>query len=116
MEYALPIGNGQFGACLMGGVKQDEIQFNEKTLWEGTPHDMGNTNQYGSYKNFGSVLVRDLSGIFGTEQGSEVRDYVRYLDIQTGVGGVDFYSADLTTLFDRRYFAVSYTHLRAHET
>ena len=105
MEYALPIGNGQFGACLMGGVKQDEIQFNEKTLWEGTPHDMGNTNQYGSYKNFGSVLVRDLSGIFGTEQGSEVRDYVRYLDIQTGVGGVDFYSADLTTLFDRRYFA-----------
>lgn len=105
MEYALPIGNGQFGACLMGGVKQDEIQFNEKTLWEGTAHDMGSTSEYGSYKNFGSVLVRDLSGMFGTEQGSEVRDYVRYLDIQTGVGGVNFYSTDYATQFDRRYFA-----------
>ncbi|MGN0233941.1 MAG: glycosyl hydrolase family 95 catalytic domain-containing protein [Bacteroidaceae bacterium] len=105
MEYALPIGNGQFGACLMGGVKQDEIQFNEKTLWEGTAHDMGSTSQYGSYKNFGSVLVRDLSDMFGTETGSEVRDYVRYLDIQTGVGGVCFSSTDSATQFDRRYFA-----------
>ncbi len=37
MEYALPIGNGQLGACLMGGVMQDEIQFNEKTLWRERP-------------------------------------------------------------------------------
>lgn len=36
MEYALPIGDGQFGACLFGGVYKDEIQFNEKTLWSGT--------------------------------------------------------------------------------
>ena len=105
MEYALPIGDGQFGACLMGGVKQDEIQFNEKTLWEGTPHDMGGTNEYGSYKNFGSVLVSDLSGQFGYKQGTEVRDYVRYLDLQAGIGGVNYASTDGLTRYERRYFA-----------
>lgn len=105
MEYSLPIGNGQFGACLMGGVKQDEIQFNEKTLWEGTPHDMGTTSQYGSYKNFGSVLVSDLTGQFGYRQGQQVRDYVRYLDLQMGIGGVDYASTDGLTHYQRRYFA-----------
>ena len=35
MTSALPLGNGQFGACVMGGVRRDEIQFNEKTLWRG---------------------------------------------------------------------------------
>ena len=33
MTSTLPLGNGQFGACVMGGVKRDEVQFNEKTLW-----------------------------------------------------------------------------------
>ena len=32
MEYGLPIGNGQIGATLLGGVRQDEIILNEKTL------------------------------------------------------------------------------------
>ena len=53
-EETLPIGNGQLGACLFGGVGCDEIQFNEKTLWTGGPSDMG---EYGFYRNFGSVLV-----------------------------------------------------------
>lgn len=105
MEYALPIGNGQFGACLMGGVKQDEIQFNEKTLWEGTPNDMSSTEGYGSYKNFGSVLVSDLSGQFGYKQGQQVRDYARYLDLYTGIGGVDYASTDGNTHYERRYLA-----------
>ena len=105
MEYALPIGNGQLGACLMGGVKQDEIQFNEKTLWEGTPNDMAGTFDYGSYKNFGSVLVTDLSAQFGFNEARQVRDYVRYLDLQTGIGGVDYSSTDDLTHYERRYFA-----------
>ena len=105
MEYALPIGNGQLGACLMGGVKQDEIQFNEKTLWEGTPNDMAGTFDYGSYKNFGSVLVTDLSAQFGFNEARQVRDYVRYLDLQTGIGGVDYSSTDGLTHYERRYFA-----------
>ena len=35
---ALPIGNGQMGAMLFGGVERERIQFNEYTLWTGRPH------------------------------------------------------------------------------
>jgi alpha-L-fucosidase 2 len=33
----LPIGNGAMGAMIMGGVSEDRVQFNEKTLWTGGP-------------------------------------------------------------------------------
>lgn len=36
---ALPIGNGRLGAMVYGGVLQEQIQFNEETLWTGGPHD-----------------------------------------------------------------------------
>ena len=29
MEYALPIGNGQLGGMVYGGIRQDILQFNE---------------------------------------------------------------------------------------
>ncbi|WP_422657061.1 glycosyl hydrolase family 95 catalytic domain-containing protein [Paenibacillus sp. EC2-1] len=34
---ALPIGNGHMGGMVFGGVLQERIQFNEKTLWSGGP-------------------------------------------------------------------------------
>jgi alpha-L-fucosidase 2 len=34
---ALPIGNGNLGAMIYGGVASDHIQFNEQTLWTGRP-------------------------------------------------------------------------------
>jgi uncharacterized protein YjdB len=34
---ALPIGNGYMGGMVFGGVDQEHIQFNEKTLWTGGP-------------------------------------------------------------------------------
>ena len=98
MEYSLPIGNGQLGASLFGGIAKDEIQFNEKTLWTGGPNDMGS---YGQYKNFGSVYVEDLSGDIGYSEDNGARDYVRYLDLETGIGGVDYRSA--STRYSRRY-------------
>ena len=39
---ALPIGNGQLGAMIFGGVADERIQFNEDTLWTGRPHDYAN--------------------------------------------------------------------------
>lgn len=36
---ALPIGNGRLGAMIFGGVETDRIQFNEETLWTGSPND-----------------------------------------------------------------------------
>src|SRR5438552_6228206 len=38
-EEALPIGNGNMGAMVFGGVVDERIQFNEDTLWTGKPHD-----------------------------------------------------------------------------
>ena len=103
MEYSLPIGNGQLGASLYGDVVKDEIQFNEKTLWTGTPNDIGS---YGQYKNFGSVFAEDLSGTFGNSYDTRVKSYVRYLDLETATAGVNFSSA-ANNKYTRRYF-VSY--------
>ena len=36
---ALPVGNGRLGAMIFGGVENDRIQFNEETLWTGSPND-----------------------------------------------------------------------------
>lgn len=70
MEYSLPIGNGQFGASIFGGVAQEQVQFNEKTLWSGTKND--NSSEYGDYENFGSVYIDDISEVFG--EGKPVKD------------------------------------------
>lgn len=102
MEYSLPIGNGMLGASLFGGIKTDEIQFNEKTLWTGGPNDMGS---YGTYRNFGSVIVKNLAtNNFSTDGTKPVKDYVRFLDIEKGVGGVNFTDA-AGTKYTRRYIS-----------
>jgi alpha-L-fucosidase 2 len=36
---ALPIGNGRLGAMIYGGAADEQIQFNEDTLWTGQPHE-----------------------------------------------------------------------------
>ena len=101
MEYALPLGNGQIGTTIRGGLFKDEIQFNEKTLWAGTT---ANSNQ-GYFQNFGSIKVIDKSGNFSLADDSKpVKAYNRYLDIVDGVGGVNYKSSDEATSYKRRYF------------
>ena len=41
MEYALPLGNGELGCMVFGGVAHEELQFNEKTLWSGPANTVG---------------------------------------------------------------------------
>nr|WP_295931693.1 glycoside hydrolase family 95 protein [uncultured Dyadobacter sp.] len=36
-EEALPVGNGALAAMVFGGVSNEQIQFNEETLWTGEP-------------------------------------------------------------------------------
>ena len=105
MEYALPIGDGQFGACLFGGAYRDEIQFNEKTLWSGTPARSSQGGKgYGKYENFGSVYAKDLSGEFGTTSLTAATGYVRYLDLTTATGHTQFTSKNNVT-YTRDYIA-----------
>ena len=40
-EEALPLGNGRLGAMLYSGVEEEDILFNEDTLWSGYPKDAG---------------------------------------------------------------------------
>lgn len=77
MTQALPIGNGQFGAMIFGGIKQDEIQFNDKTLWQ------GNKTSYGAYQNFGSLFIN-------TPNVSSVSNYIRTLDIENALAAVEY--------------------------
>ena len=106
MEYALPMGNGQLGATIRGGVMTDDIQFNEKTLWSGYATNGSSVGQ-GYFQNFGSILVKDLSGTFSAmaSDNKPIENYNRYLDIIDGVAGVNFQSPDHQTTFRRRYFA-----------
>ena len=102
MEYSLPIGNGELGACLFGGLYKDEIQFNEKTLWEGGP----TIGDHGGYKNFGSVFVKNLSKDVQFTEDKAAANYVRFLDIEKGVAGVNYSNkAATSTSYERRYIS-----------
>lgn len=104
MEYALPMGNGQLGATIIGGVMTDKIQFNEKTLWEGKPTNGSSVGQ-GYYQNLGSILVKDMSNVFSTVSAARpASDYVRYLDIMDGVAGVRYKNPATSTQYSRTYF------------
>lgn len=105
-EYALPLGNGQLGATFYGGVKKEQIQFNEKTLWTGRSTDK--SASYGAYQNFGSVFIENLdSQTFDQTDAKSVKNYVRYLDLNTATGVVQFTNADGSVTYTREYI-VSY--------
>ena len=117
MEYALPIGNGQLGAMIYGGIRQDLIQFNEKTLWTGSPT---NYNRDGGYQNFGHLYIEDTADRFGTTSAKGVKDYVRTLDLTTATATAEWKSTDKTITFRREYIAsypdqVIAVHLTASE-
>ena len=90
MTSALPIGNGTLGAMFFGGVEREQIQFNEKTLWTGSP------TKRGAYQNFGDLYINFPSHTDATE-------YVRMLDIEDAVGSVSYKSNNVSYL--REYFA-----------
>ena len=92
MEYALPLGNGELGCMVFGGVAHEELQFNEKTLWSGPANTVGAASGNRTFMNFGSVIIanKDASIWEG------VTDYVRYLDIEEGIAGVEFKNANGT--------------------
>lgn len=54
MDYYLPLGNGQIGAMVAGGVNSEVVQLNEKTLWTGS------SDEFGNYQNLGYLYIDDL--------------------------------------------------------
>ena len=100
MEYALPLGNGELGCMVFGGVFHEEIQFNEKTLWSGGANIVGAGGGNRTFMNFGSVIVTNNDKAI--QDG--VTDYVRYLDIEEGIAGVQFKNGN-GSAFSRKYLS-----------
>ena len=73
MTEALPVGNGELGAMFFGGIGTETIQFNEKTLWTGSP------TKRGAYQNFGELTL-NFPGYTTAEE------YRRELDLNTAIG------------------------------
>ena len=100
MEYALPIGNGELGCMVFGGVHNEELQFNEKTLWSGPANTVGAGSGNRTFMNFGSLFITNLDKAIW----NGVTDYVRYLDIEEGIAGVEFKNANGTKQI-RKFFS-----------
>lgn len=90
MTSALPIGNGELGGMFFGGVPCEHIQFNEKTLWTGSP------SKRGSYQNFGDLFI-NFSGH------KSAINYHRELDLAKAIGSVSYECDNIHYL--REYFA-----------
>ena len=102
MEYALPIGNGQLGGMVYGGLRQDILQFNEKTLVTGSSSDY---DRGGGYQNFGHLYIEDIADRFGTTSSKGAREYVRTLDLADAIATAEWKSSDKTITFRREYLA-----------
>jgi alpha-L-fucosidase 2 len=86
---ALPIGNGEIGGMVFGGTAVDRVQFNEKTLWDGS------TTSFGAYQTFGDIAI--------TVPGAEtVTGYRLQLDIENALASVAYTVG--SDAFRREYF------------
>ena len=110
MEYSLPLGDGQLGATFMGGIENDEIILNEKTVWSGA------TNVYGKYEIFGYLRAKYLGTDLGYTDDKAAKNYLRQLDLTTASGLVSFenqqgvkYNREYIVSNDAHVLAVRYT-------
>lgn len=81
MTEALPIGNGELGAMFMGGVLRERVQFNEKTLWTGSPKIRG------AYQSFGDLMLYMHHPV-------EYTGYERVLDLDEALGKLSYTTSD----------------------
>ena len=102
MEYALPIGNGQLGGMVYGGIRQDILQFNEKTLVTGSSSDF---DRGAGYQNFGHLYIEDLSQHSASSANAGVKDYVRTLNLAEAIATAEWKSSDKSITFRREYLA-----------
>lgn len=126
---ALPIGNGRLGAMVFGGVQSERIQLNEDSIWAGEKRDRNNPEgarnlaevrrllfagkvreaeqlaektiiavpkRMPPYQPLGDLLLR-----FSSQ--SQTSEYIRELDIDSGLARVSFKSGDAR--FTREVFS-----------
>ena len=91
-RWSLPLGNGYFGANVFGRTETERIQITEKTL----AHPFSYNPTSGGLNNFSETYID-----FG-HTGSEVADYIRYIDIKTAISGVEYTYGGVK--YTREYF------------
>ena len=128
---AQPLGNGELGAMVFGGISQEKICLNHDTLWSGVPEKIDVSKTYDAlfrareyienddYVNAHRVINENCLGRrgkaympFGNLNLSflgleDVQGYSRVLDLEKAVLTIDFACGGVN--FKREYF-VSYPH------
>ncbi|HEY4334771.1 MAG TPA: glycoside hydrolase family 95 protein, partial [Puia sp.] len=121
-EDALPVGNGRLGAMVFGRVTDEHLQLNEATWWTGGPYSTvvpGGAKSLpevqrlvfaGEFQKAHDLFGRTLMGypveqqkyqsladlhLFFTGRATPTA-YKRWLDLQTGVSGVQYTAAGVT--------------------
>ncbi len=91
MSQAYPMGNGRVGGMVFGGVRHEQIQFNEISLWTGDEHETG------AYQAFGDIHVDLHHATDAIPAG-----YRRELDLSRAVQQISY--ADGGVAYSRTYF------------
>jgi alpha-L-fucosidase 2 len=126
---ALPVGNGSLGGMVFGGIKTEQIQLNEESVWYGgkrdrnNPNALENLNKIREYLFNGNIkAAEDLTALAlsGTPEGQrhyetlgdlfidfnidncEVRDYERNLDIENAIVNIKYNVGD--SVYTREIF------------
>ena len=128
-DQALPIGNGRLGAMVFGGTESERIQFNEDTLWTGSPHEYQHPGAAaylpkirallaeGKQREAEQLAMQEFMSVplrqkayqpFGDLRLSfpghdKPTDYRRELDLDSAIASVSYRIGDVT--FERKAFA-----------
>lgn len=126
---ALPVGNGSLGGMVFGGIKTEQIQLNEESVWYGGKRDRNNPNAFENLNKIREYLfngnikaAEDLTtlALSGTPEGQrhyeslgdlfidfeiengEIKDYERNLDIEKAVVNIKYKVGD--SVYTREIF------------
>ncbi|MBM7568150.1 glycoside hydrolase family 95 protein [Paenibacillus sacheonensis] len=123
---ALPVGNGNLGAMVFGGVERERIALNEDTLWSGYPKDWNNSEAASVLPQVRKLVSEGLyeeadrlcKGMMGPytqsylplgdlqlvmEHGDHYKQYDRKLDLRQGIASVAYTIGDIR--YTREIFA-----------
>ncbi len=128
-DEALPVGNGRLGAMVFGKNGEERIQLNEETYWSGGPystvvkgghqvlpeiqklvfeekylaaHNLFGRNTMGyPVEQMKYQCLANLHLFFANQDSAT--NYKRWLDLETGISGVSYFSNGIT--YQREVFA-----------
>jgi alpha-L-fucosidase 2 len=95
LTEGLPIGNGQLGGIILGGLEKDRIVMDEDSLWTGDEDPSGDYDKMGAYQFLGNLFV-NLPGH------DKATDYRRDLDISQALAHVNYSLSGVK--YQREYF------------